>query len=247
MRTLFVSTVAATALLLSSCAKAEPTTDLSKTEIEQIVRDYLIENPEVIREAIEALQRKELQAEEELNRSSIIAAKDALINDPRDVSMGPKDAKVTIVEFFDYNCGYCKRATPWVEEILETHGDDIRIIFKELPILEDRTKTSRPAAKAALAAARQGKYSAMHFALMKEQRLTADSIRDVAEKIGLDMTTFDADLADPSIESHIDDTLLLANRLPALTGTPFFIINDEYVSGANTQRLEQLVNDALAG
>ena len=247
MRTLFVSTVAATALLLSSCAKAEPTSDLSQTEIEEIVRNYLIENPEVIREAIEALQRKELQAEEELNRSSIIDARDALINDPRDVSMGPKDAKVTIVEFFDYNCGYCKRATPWVEEILEKHPNDIRIVFKELPILEDRTKTSRPAAKAALAAARQGKYSAMHFALMKEQRLTADSIRDVAERVGLDMRTFNADLADPSIETHIEDTILLANRIPALTGTPFFVINDEYVSGANTQRLEQLVADGLAG
>jgi len=247
MRTLFISTVASAALLMSSCAQAKQTTELSKSEIEQIVKDYLIANPEVIVEAMEALQQKEQLAEVEKTRNAIKSAKDALINDPRDVSIGPKDAKVTIVEFFDYNCGYCKRATPWVEDILEKHKGDVRIIFKELPILESRTKTSRPAAKAALAAARQGKYSAMHFALMKEKRLTADSIRNVAERVGLNMKKFDADMADPSIETHIDDTLNLATRLPALTGTPFFVINEDYVSGADTRRLEQLLDAALAG
>lgn len=245
MRTLLMTSIAAAGLMASSCAEAGPTTELSKSEIEQIVRSYLIENPEVIREAIEALQVKEIAAEQELNRASIIAARDALENDPRDISIGPKDAKVTIVEFFDYNCGYCKRATPWVEDTLEKHANDVRIVFKELPILENRTKTSRPAAKAALAAARQGKYSTMHFALMDAKRLTADGIRDIAKDIGLDMKKFDADLADPSIEKHIEDTLLLANRLPALTGTPFFIIGDEYVSGADTARLNQLLNTAL--
>jgi len=241
-----MTSIAAAGLMISGCAEAGQTSDLNKTEIEEIVRSYLLENPEIIREAIEALQLKEMAAEEELNRASIVAARDALENDPRDVSIGPKDAKVTIVEFFDYNCGYCKRATPWVKEALEKHGDDVRIVFKELPILDNRTKTSRPAAKAALAAARQGKYSAMHFALMEANRLTADSIRDLAEEVGLDMRKFDADLADPSIEQHIEDTLVLANRLPALTGTPFFVIGDEYVSGADTRRLEQILEDALA-
>jgi len=168
-----------------------------------------------------------------------------LENDPRDPSIGPKDAKVTIVEFFDYNCGFCKRATPWVEEAVEKYGDDIRVVFKELPILDYKTKTSRPAARAALAAQRQGKYAEMHFALMEQPRLSGEIIRGTAEKIGLDMGKYDADLADPTIEQHIGDTLELADRLPALTGTPFFVIGEDYISGADTARLEQLVKDKL--
>lgn len=247
MKTLLMTSIAACGLMASSCAEAGTISNADKTEIEEIIRSYLLENPEILREVSQALREKELAAEAELNKLSLVAAKDALFNDPRDVSIGPKDAKVTIVEFFDYNCGFCKRATPWVEETIEKYGDDVRVVFKELPILDDRSKTSRPAAKAALAAARQGKYSAMHFALMEKPRITSDSIRETAEDIGLDMRKFDADLADPSIETHIDDTLALANNIPALTGTPFFVINDDYVSGADTNRLQALLDSALEG
>lgn len=85
----------------------------------------------------------------------------------------------------------------------------------------------------------------MHLALMKQSRLSAEIIRETAETVGLDMRRYDADMADPTIEQHISDTLELANRLPALTGTPFFIIGDEYVSGADTGRLDQLVKAGL--
>lgn len=240
-----MTSIAAISLMSASCAEAGPTTTMSKTEIETLVKEYLLENPEIIRDAIIRLQEKEAMQEQELQRESIISAKDALENDPRDASLGPKDAKVTIVEFFDYNCGFCKRATPWIEDAAEKYGDDVRIIFKELPILDDRTKTSRLAARAALAADKQGKYKEMHLALMKQQRLSGDIIRKTAEKVGLDMKRYEADLADPTIDQHINDTLQLANRLPALTGTPFFIIGDQYVSGADTARLEQLVDAAL--
>jgi len=245
MRTFLMTSIAAATLMVSSCAEAGPTTDMTKSEIEELVRAYILENPEIIRDAIIKLQEKEVEQEVEMNRNAIASAREALENDPRDMTIGPKDAKVTIVEFFDYNCGFCKRATPWVEEAIEKYGDDVRIVFKELPILEDRTKTSRLASRSALAAARQGKYAKMHFALMEEKRLTGDIIRQTAEDIGLDMRKYEADLADASIDQHISDTLLLANRIPALTGTPFFVIGDEYVSGADTTRLEQLVKKAL--
>ena len=87
----------------------------------------------------------------------------------------------------------------------------------------------------------------MHFALMEQQRLSGDIIRETAEKIGLDMRKYKADLADATIDQHINDTLQLADRLPALTGTPFFVIGDEYISGANTARLEELVKERLKG
>ena len=242
-----MTSIAALGIMTASCAEAGPTTNLTKAEIETLVKEYLLENPEVIRDAIIKLQEKELAQEQESYRESIISAKDSLENDPRDPVIGPKNAKVTIVEFFDYNCGFCKRATPWVEEAVKEYGDDIRVVFKELPILDDRTRTSRLASRAALAAQRQGKYSEMHFELMKQQRLSGDIIRETAEKIGLDMRKYEADLADATIDQHINDTLQLADRLPALTGTPFFVIGDEYISGANTTRLEEIVREKLKG
>ena len=242
-----MTSIAALGIMTASCAEAGPTTNLTKAEIETLVKEYLLENPEVIRDAIIKLQEKELAQEQESYRESIISAKDSLENDPRDPVIGPKNAKVTIVEFFDYNCGFCKRATPWVEEAVKEYGDDIRVVFKEPPILDDRTRTSRLASRAALAAQRQGKYSEMHFELMKQQRLSGDIIRETAEKIGLDMRKYEADLADATIDQHINDTLQLADRLPALTGTPFFVIGDEYISGANTTRLEEIVREKLKG
>jgi len=247
MRPFLLTSIAALGLMSSSCAEAGPTTNLSQAEIEKIVKEYLLENPEIIREAIFKLQEKEALEEQELYRESIVSAKDSLENDPRDPAIGPKDAKVTIVEFFDYNCGFCKRATPWVEQATDKYGDDVRVVFKELPILDFKSRTSRLASRAALAAQRQGKYAEMHFALMEQQRLSGDIIRETAEEIGLDMRKYDADLADPTIEQHIQDTLDLADRLPALTGTPFFVIGDEYISGADTGRLEQIVKDKLKG
>lgn len=240
-----MTSIAAVSLMTASCAEAGPTTNMSKSEIETLVKEYILENPEIIRDAIIKLQEKESLQEQEIYRESIISAKDALENDPRDPAIGPANAKVTIVEFFDYNCGFCKRATPWVEQVAEKYGDDVRVVFKELPILDDRTKTSRLAARAALAAQRQGKYAEMHFALMDQKRLSGDIISETAEKIGLDMRKYKADMADATIDQHISDTLLLANRLPALTGTPFFIVGDQYVSGADTGRLEQIVKEKL--
>lgn len=227
-------------MAMSGCAQAKPdnvsTTD--KAAIEAIVKAYLLENPEIIRDALIELEAKQ-------DRDALALVSDALHKDPRDVSIGPDDAKITIVEFFDYNCGFCKSSTQWLKETMEAHPDDIRVIFKELPILENRSKTSRNAAKAALAASRQGKYSTMHFSLMAERSLTPERVRKIAEKAGLDMAKFDEDMKDPAIERQLNDTILLAQRIPALTGTPFFVVGDEFVSGANTTKLQEILDRAL--
>ena len=227
-------------LAMAGCAQAQssPVPSSDKSQIEAIVKAYLLENPEIIRDALIELEAKQ-------NRESLEAVADALHKDPRDVSIGPKNAKVTIVEFFDYNCGFCKKSTQWVKDTIEKHPKDVRVIFKELPILDRRSKTSRNAAKAALAASRQGKYSTMHFSLMAERSLTPDRIRKIAEKAGLDMEKFDKDMNDTAIERQIDDTILLAQRIPALTGTPFFVIGDEFISGADTNRLQAILDEAL--
>jgi protein-disulfide isomerase len=240
----FLSTLSAIAITasLSACAEAGQSRgpDMKKADVERIIQDYLMENPEIIRDALIELEAKS-------EREAIQAVSNELFNDPRDFVIGPDKAKVTIVEFFDYNCGFCKNTTNWIKQVMKDHPDDVRIIFKELPVLDRRTKTSRNAAKAALAAARQGKYTAVHFALMKERILTADRVRDIVKDAGLDMAKFDADMKDVALERHIEDNFELSDRIPQLTGTPFFLVNDDYVSGANTERLDALLEAALQG
>jgi len=218
MKTLTAIALALSITTISSCANAGP--DMKRADVEDIIQEYLMENPELLREALIELER-------------------------RDISIGPKDAKVTIVEFFDYNCGYCKQSTEWVRQTIDKHPKDVRVIFKELPILDGRSKTSKDAARAALAAGRQGKYSTLHFSLMAERSLTQERIGKIAEKAGLDMKKFKEDIQDPELTRQLDDALILANRIPSLTGTPFFIIGDDYISGANVARLQQLLDDAL--
>lgn len=243
MRRFFLVTSAMTmAFSISACAEAKQSRgpDMKKADVERIISEYIMENPELIRAAL-------IELEDRAEREALDAVYDELYNDPRDVVIGPKNAKVTIVEFFDYNCGFCKNTTDWVERVMDEHPGDVKIIFKELPILNRRSKTSRPASKAALAAARQGKYTSVHFALMKERVLSNERIRAIVEEAGLDMAKYDADMKDVALEQQIEDTLDLANRIPVLTGTPFFLVNGSHVSGANVERLDMLLDDALAG
>jgi protein-disulfide isomerase len=238
MKYLTVTALSLSLLAFAGCAQAGSGPDMKRADVEKIIQEYLMENPELLREALIELERKE-------DMAALNSVRDALEKDPRDVAIGPKDAKVTIVEFFDYNCGYCKKSTEWVREVMQEHPDDVRVIFKELPILERGTRTSKNAAKTALAAARQGKYSTMHFSLMKERSLTKERVEMIAKKPGLDMDKLRKDMEDEAIEEHIQDNMILANRIPAMTGTPFFVIGDQYLAGADVDRLEEMLETAL--
>ena len=243
----FIRTFTATAILgLAACAQADPG-EMTRAEVEEIVRTYLIENPEVIREALIALERKQIEEQQQDSRDAIAALSDQIFRDPRDYSIGPKDAKVQLVEFFDYNCGFCKRSSGWLEDTINQYPDDVRVIFKELPVLTGREGTSFMAARAALAAARQGKYKTMHFALMDERGLTEARVLQIAKNNGLNTEQLQRDMKDPAIDRQIEDTLTLGNKIPALSGTPFFIVNDQFVSGANMEKLEELLEEALQG
>jgi len=236
------ATFLTTVLLFSTmagCAEAGQSAEpVNKAEVEQIIRAYLLENPEVIEEALVLL-------DERRDRDSIIAVADELRKDKRDFSIGPKNAKVTMVEFFDYNCTFCKQSTSWVQTAMKQYPDDVRFVFKELPILERRTKTSRNAAKAALAANKQGKYMEMHLALMDGTALNKKFIKSAAVKIGLSLKKFEADMADPSLDEQLEDTMYLASRIPGLTGTPFFVINDKFMASGNTEALQAMLDEAL--
>ena len=240
------SALAASVLALAACSQAGAG-DPSKAEIEEIVRAYILENPEIIREALIELDRLEQQAELDRSRDAIADLSDQIFRDPRDYAVGPKDAKVQVVEFFDYNCGYCKRSTDFIQETVDKYPDDVRIVFKELPVLTGPDGTSYIAAQAALAAARQGKYNKMHFALMGERALTKDRILKVARDNGIDADKLATDMESAEIKRQIQDNLALANRIPALTGTPFFIVNDQFVNGGYTDRVQGFIEDELKG
>jgi len=240
MKFLTSTAIAVSLFAMAGCAQAQSPSSTDRAQIESVIRDYLMKNPEIIQQALDELDRKEEAA-------MMAAVRNGIENDPRDVKIGPDNAKVTMVEFFDYNCGFCKRSTDWVNKTLEAHPNDVRVIFKELPILDGRTKTSRNAAKAALAAHKQGKYLEMHTALMEASGLTPDRINVIAKDVGVDVAKLERDMNDPEIDALLEDTLILANRIPALTGTPFFIINDMMIAGADTDRLQASLEAALEG
>jgi protein-disulfide isomerase len=199
---------------------------LDKQAVEQIVRDYLIKNPEVLVEAMQALEAKEKVQADEAQKTALTANREALENQGP-VGGNPK-GDVTLVEFFDYNCGYCKHTHPERVEAVKKDGK-VRVVYKEFPIL---APSSMEAAKAALAANRQGKYEAFHSALMKhEGRLDSDVIRQTAKDVGLDIKKLEADMGDPTIQKEIDGNIALAREL-GIRGTPGFVVGDTLVPGA---------------
>ena len=220
---------------------ADDLPELSREQIEQIVREYLVENPEVVIEALQAYEQQMAANEEARARESMARLADVIYSDPEAPETGNPDGDVVIVEFFDYRCGYCRRAAP---DLFATVADDqgIRLIYKEFPILGE---PSVLAAQAALAARNQGLYQPFHEALMvADIDFSEASIMALAESVGLDTEQLRADMDDPAIEDHLRNNYELAQAL-GIRGTPAFIIGDELIPGAvNRSELEDLVAEA---
>ena len=186
-----------------------------------MIRAYILEHPEILPEAIQILQNRSKKAKLDQNYTR-------LYDDGFSHVGGNKNGDVTVIEFFDYNCGYCKRALNTVERLKKEDGN-IRVIYKEFPILSE---TSYIAAKAAMAAMKQGKYEEMHVALLKSSgRLTEDRIFEIARKAGLDEKLLAKDMTSPVLERNIKINHSLAQALD-ITGTPGFIIGNTIAPGA---------------
>ncbi|WP_300553811.1 DsbA family protein [Maricaulis sp.] len=219
--------------------------EADREEIREIVREYIIENPEIIEDALIELQRRARDRELNSFYTAIEANQDAIYNDERDPRLGPDNAQVTIVEFMDYKCGYCRVAGEWVDDVRERYGDRVQFIFKEYPILGPE---SIEAARAALAAHRQGVevYEPFHMALVTASGpLPGSRIDQLAELAGVDVEQMREDMSDPAIMSHIGDVRRLG-QVMGVTGTPFFILNGTVIPGANTMGLEEALQQALA-
>lgn len=216
-------------------------TDAQRQDIERIVKDYLIKNPEVILEIQSALQTK--MAEEEAARTKELVATNAkeIYRHPSAAVAGNPDGDVTVVEFFDYNCGYCKRGFADVAKLIE-NDPKVRFVFKEFPIL---SKDSEEVSKLALAARLQGKYWEFHRALLSlKGRATEATALDLASKIGLDVERLKADRNDPSVQEELDRVQDLANKM-GINGTPHFLVGNESVGGA-PENLYDLLSEKVS-
>jgi protein-disulfide isomerase len=213
--------------------------DAQKDEIGKIVREYLLKNPEIVSKALETLQQHHEEQQLALARQGIKENAKALFHSPLDYVIGPADAKVTVVEFFDYNCPYCKRSQSDVDALEK--GGQVRIVLKEFPILGEGSEF---ASRAAVASKSQGKYMEFHRAMLAASGHIAEpEIMSIAAKVGLDTEKLRKDMHSPEIDEPIKLSHDLANKL-GINGTPTFIIGDRMSPGA--VGLEALQNDIAA-
>ncbi len=201
---------------------------LTEEDIKQLALEAILENPQIIMEAIAILEQQRNEAQTVAQAQILQDQRDFLENDPNAPFMGNAEGDAVIVEFFDYNCPYCKRAAADVKLLLAADAG-VRVVYREWPILGEGSVF---ASRAALAARAQGKYEEMHWALMELRgRAEEASVLATARSIGLDIEQLVADMDSPDVLAHIETSQGLAQDL-GFTGTPAFVIGDALVPGA---------------
>lgn len=204
-------------------------TDAEVAEIETTVRTYLMREPQIMRDVFQALEVKEEQEQADKLKSFMAENADALHGGTEGLVLGNPDGDVTLVEFFDYNCGYCKRALGDLMTLLDTDSN-LKVVMKEFPIL---SPGSREAAQVSLAVAKQGdKYRDFHAQLMQTPgQVNMSKAMRLADELGLDMEQLKADIASEETEAELNATMELAQAI-GIRGTPAYVIGDELVPGA---------------
>ena len=220
---------------------AEELAPEQRQAIENLIHDYLLQHPDVLIDALRAAEQKLKSDVDEKAKRALAARRKEIFDDPTTPVRGNPKGDVTLVEFFDYRCPYCKQVQPRLEQLLA--GDhELRIAYKEFPILGAVSVT---AARAALAAQQQGKYEPFHNAMMAASgQITDDTVYQVAKTVGLDVDLLKRDMAAPQIEAALKANHTLADALD-ITGTPGFVIGDQIVPGAiELSSLKELVAEA---
>ena len=223
-------------LILAACGQDSPSTATGDQ-----IRAYLLENPEVVEEALTKLQEKRQVAADTQLREALVKNRAALERDPRDYVHGNPNGKVTIVQFFDYRCPYCKTAVPHIEKLL-ADNDDLRMVMKEYPIL---SPASEAAARAALGAKAQGKYWPVHVDLMNEMNLDDTTIMRVLRENGVDVEKAVQTGTSAQANDMLEDARELA-RTSGVSGTPAFVIGDRVVAGFMPDEIEKAIEEARA-
>ncbi len=212
-----------------------------KAFIEKTVEAYLLKNPQILMQMTEALERQQSQDQNERLQKTIAENGDDIFRDNFGLVAGNPDGDVTIVEFSDYNCPYCKRAFNSIKQVLGVDSN-VRVVLKEFPIFGEQSESI---ARVAVAAKNQGRYFDMHSALLNSPaRNNEKSALLIAEKLGLDMDQLRKDMNSDEVRKVISETRILGNKL-GIRGTPFFLIGDKVVPGAPDD-LFQVFKDHIA-
>jgi protein-disulfide isomerase len=231
IRTL-TSAAAAALLMLAPPVAAEEFSAPQKSEIEHIVRDYLVSHPEVLQEAIAELEKRQAAADLEKTKAAVSSNAETLFNSSRQVVLGNPNGDVTMVEFFDYNCGYCKRAMADMLDLLK-NDPKLKIILKEFPVLGPGSVEAAKVAAAVRMQDKTGKkYLDFHQKLLGG-RGQADKTRAlaVAKEVGFDMKRIETDMEGDEAKASLEESLKLGETL-GLNGTPSYIVGTDVVVGA---------------
>ena len=213
---------------LAGSAIASELDPAARQSMEQVIEQYIRTHPEVIEQSLQALDAKREAEEKARQKVALAAHQQELLHDARSPVSGNRSGDITLIEFFDYRCGYCKRAAGAVTQ-LQREDSRVRVIYKDFPILGE---ASELAAKAALASQAQGKHQAFHEAMLAfKGDITKESIVSLAGEVGLDTTKLEADMRNPEWQTVIDTNRALARTL-GISGTPGFIVGTELVPGA---------------
>ncbi|MFO1134462.1 MAG: DsbA family protein [Rhodoblastus sp.] len=231
----FLATTAALALLAGAFAAAPPAhaqqfNDAQKSEIGTIVRDYLIKNPEVLREAIVELEKRHKAEEAEQRETAIETVKRQIFDSKYQVVVGNPEGKITLVEFFDYNCGYCKKALSDLSKLAKDNPD-LRIVLRDFPVLGPG---SLEAAQVAMAVGKQfqgEKFWAFHQKLLTGRQAGKEQALAAARETGADMNKLEKDMKSPDIRAGYEEVMQVADKL-SLTGTPSWVVGKEVIVGA---------------
>lgn len=217
--------VASVAMALLSAAPAQAD-EITDERVRELVLDTIRNNPQIVLEAIELLQKQSEADKVAQARETLAGERARLEADPNAPVLGNPEGDVTVVEFFDYNCPYCKRVADEVKGLIE-QDDGVRLVYREWPILGEG---SLFAARAALAAREQDAYEAMHWALMALPRAEEESVLQAATDLGLDLDKLREDMGSPAIDEHIRTSFELTEGL-GFSGTPAFVIGEELIPG----------------
>ena len=225
-----VLTAALAALcLISTPARAE-TSPQERQEIERIVREYLLANPEIIEEAVNALRAKREAEQVAAAAKALEENRELIFDSPHQMVLGNPEGAITLVEFFDYNCGYCRRAVSDMLALIESNPD-LRMVMKEFPILSEG---SVAAARLSVAVKEQApeRYLEFHQELFtRPGEATADKALEIARDLGMDVAALQAAAAGGAVTENLQEVQMLANKL-GITGTPSYVVGSELVPGA---------------
>jgi protein-disulfide isomerase len=212
--------------------------------LQKAIHDYILAHPEVLIQSLQIAREREQIRQEAQNKNLITSLKKELADDPMTPVRGNPNGNVTLVEFFDYRCPYCRQVEPWLQALIK-NNPDLRLVEKELPILGP---TSVYEERLALAAYKLGKHEQFHDAVMsKKPNIDEATILQLAGQAGLDVDRIKTDMNGPEVDAEIKRTLEIAKVL-RLNGTPAFIVGSELVPGAtDLETLQSLVDEARHG